>query len=352
MNRIPSKTLGGTLELPGTTITGVTNITDTTTSGSPTTGALTVSGGVGIAGNLNVAGGITGGSISYSSTTTGSLSVTNTTQSTNTTTGAMTVAGGVGIAKNLNIGGETNLNALLQVGSPGSKEYLINLGRAGGDTFRNAYIYGSPTGEMRIWNVDPTDNMLFGTNTTEKMRITGGGNVGIGTTTPSTKLDVNGGISCTSLTISGSTPLTFSAASYNPTLDIAPATPFFYTFTNTVSSGQYVKIGKMVVFNFETSRQINFSGGPYGGVISIDLPFVLSKTVDNIGMCTALMASSPLTSATILEPVQMEAFQGTSVVYLYRAVSTFNGGPIAPTAFSYTNSYYISARGCITYFTT
>ena len=191
MNRIPSKTLGGTFELPGITITGVANITDTTTSGSPTTGALTVSGGVGIAGNLNVGGGITGGSISYSSTTTGSLAVTNTTQSNNTTTGAMTVAGGVGIAKNVNIGGETSMNALLHVGSPGSKEYLINLGRAGAGLIRTAYIYGGLEGNMNLWNQDPA-NLIMATNNTERMRITSTGLVGIGTATPTAVLDVAG----------------------------------------------------------------------------------------------------------------------------------------------------------------
>jgi hypothetical protein len=37
--------------------------------------------------------------------------------------------------------------------------------------------------------------MLFGTNNTERMRILGGGNVGIGTTTPGEKLEVSGSVS-------------------------------------------------------------------------------------------------------------------------------------------------------------
>lgn len=110
------------------------------------------------------------------------ISETDTTDSTSKTTGSIRTAGGVGIAKNLYVGGETTMDALLAVGSPASKEYLINLGKAGGGTFRNAYIYGEPGGNMRIWNEDTTGKMLFGTNTTEKMRITDTGQLLLGIT--------------------------------------------------------------------------------------------------------------------------------------------------------------------------
>ncbi len=52
--------------------------------------------------------------------------------------------------------------------------------------------------------------LLFGTNKTERLRITSDGNVGIGTTTPATKLDVNGNVKSGALTI-GPWPASSSA---------------------------------------------------------------------------------------------------------------------------------------------
>ena len=45
--------------------------------------------------------------------------------------------------------------------------------------------------ESFIWNTTSTP-MTFGTNSTERMRITAGGNIGIGTNSPSTALDITG----------------------------------------------------------------------------------------------------------------------------------------------------------------
>ena len=51
-----------------------------------------------------------------------------------------------------------------------------------------------------IWNYSATP-MLFGTNSTERMRITSGGNIGIGTNSPSTALHVAGTTTTTALSL-------------------------------------------------------------------------------------------------------------------------------------------------------
>jgi hypothetical protein len=68
----------------------------------------------------------------------------------------------------------------------------------GGSQRSSAHIGIDGTGYLGIetgaflLSTNTNTNMIFATNITEKMRITSGGNVGIGKTNPSTKLDVNG----------------------------------------------------------------------------------------------------------------------------------------------------------------
>lgn len=63
------------------------------------------------------------------------------------------------------------------------------------------YDSASTSGGLYCWTPNNT-NLRFGTNDAERMRINGAGNVGIGTTSPTAKLEVNGGIIGTSIVIS------------------------------------------------------------------------------------------------------------------------------------------------------
>ncbi len=66
--------------------------------------------------------------------------------------------------------------------------------RAGINSINDGLVgaVGGP-GAMQIWNT-ANGNMVFGTNNTEKVRITSAGNVGIGTPNPGAKLEVAGNV--------------------------------------------------------------------------------------------------------------------------------------------------------------
>ena len=72
----------------------------------------------------------------------------------------------------------------------------------------NAFLdlYNSGTGNVRLFNQSTNVNfgsIIFGTSDTERMRIDSSGNVGIGTTSPSEKLEVNGKIKAVDVNFSG-----------------------------------------------------------------------------------------------------------------------------------------------------
>jgi hypothetical protein len=100
--------------------------------------------------------------------------------------------------------------------------YLLSLGT---QSYQDHFQIKSVNGLVTMGIVGATGanpDLAFQTNTTERMRITTGGNVGIGTTTPYEKLEVNGAISATGA-VNGT-----SAQGHSTTLAVQSGISFLY----------------------------------------------------------------------------------------------------------------------------
>jgi len=145
-----------------------------------------------------------------------SLNITDTTHSTSTTTGALKVAGGLGVASNIHT---SNLFAsdYVGIGTTNPTAHLELHSSALDKTHIRVYADGPAVTEDRIFELTDVNGSgllqmgdRFNNNsTTYKIQLNtegnsffNGGNVGIGTTDPSSKLHVNGSIKCNSFTLS------------------------------------------------------------------------------------------------------------------------------------------------------
>jgi cytoskeletal protein CcmA (bactofilin family) len=136
---------------------------------------LDVVGNAKITGTLSCDGNSTlGNATDDSHTLNGSVEITSTTESTTTTTGALKVSGGVGIVGNMNVGGGVRGNTNLYLGIYGSNEghdrnMLEIYGSNTGDENANKIIvHRADTHSFKSWNDGP-----------DAMNINGNGNVAI-----------------------------------------------------------------------------------------------------------------------------------------------------------------------------
>jgi hypothetical protein len=151
-----------------TAASNVVNIPVTTNSNNVSTGALVVAGGVGFGGNINAQGYISGG---------------------NNNVGVYSAAGGASQYPS------SGMALAMNNFSPTSSGYSIL--RMSSKNSNSNFQYGYLAIVSASGATQYSPNMVFGVSNgaasyQEQMRLDTNGNVGIGTTTPSAKLDVNG----------------------------------------------------------------------------------------------------------------------------------------------------------------
>jgi len=149
--------------------------------------------------------------------------------------------------------------------------------------FRNyaatATSYISVTPTETLFTTNTTLPLTFGTNNTERMRIAAGGNVGIGTTSPITQLDVRS---------STDTPVVFQSTAANS----------YIRFINSVDGNGYIGLSSAALTFWTSSERMRIDGSGNVGIGTTSPGAKLSVLGGALSSVTdlALNISSPLTT--------------------------------------------------------
>ncbi len=185
--------------------------------------------------------------------------------------------------------GTTSPNAKLSLGATAAAQKLL-LYESGNIKFG----FGTPgAGEFRVFTAGGGGSVIGfgqvssvdGSTYSEFMRINGSGNVGIGTTSPQTELEVAGTISATDLYVNGSQ---------------VNSTPWTVSGTDVYRAGGNVGIGTMA-----PSYALDIGGGRLGGIGSAGVffgsggkLFLQSSGIQNAGPVTGVTGPMDVTNAS------------------------------------------------------
>ena len=185
---------------------------------------------------------------------------------------------------------------------------------ATGTAITDGFLIGIGDAEDAVLQNQEATNMIFSTSATERMRIDSSGNVGIGTSSPATKLDVSGTVNATALSIGG-TAITATAAELN------------YNDITTLGTSQASK-----VVTADASGDVKFANSVIETVYALSgTTPALNPTNGTIQTWTLSASSSPTDSLVAGESLTLMIDDGTAYAITWPSVTWKTGGGVAPT---------------------
>ena len=207
----------------------------------------------------------------------------------------------------------------------GNADFLIQAGNAGDDG-------------LHFYDMD---------NTAYRMMIANSGNVGIGTITPATKLDVNGNVRASGVlfgsdTAAANTLDDYEEGTWTPDLTFGDSNT---GITYTSRAGTYTKVGRQVTVNFQIT--LSDKGSQSGTANIAGLPFSVADLLSG----TTLQAHGPCgfwTAVTDSSYIVFSAISSTTKLRIgHTEDKQDNTSNMANTDFTDTSLL----RGSVTYFT-